>query len=114
MYGRPAGLATVVPAYLRYAGRLTKFRSIVEEFSSVLNSMSFHVYILYSKTLDRFYVGFTTNLTNRLAEHNAGESAYTSGGIPWKKYPIGHRLSRISDRVDHIRYRSAWRLLVTG
>ena len=45
--------------------------------------MSCHVYILYSKRLSRFYIGHTRDLQNRLNEHNSGESAYTSQGIPW-------------------------------
>lgn len=46
--------------------------------------MNFHVYILYSTKLNRFYIGHTTNLENRLIEHNSGESLYTSQGMPWK------------------------------
>ena len=45
--------------------------------------MSSHVYILFSRSLNRFYIGYTSNLNNRLQEHNNGESQYTSGGIPW-------------------------------
>jgi putative endonuclease len=45
--------------------------------------MQYHVYILHSKKLNRFYVGQTTNLDNRLIEHNTGESSHTSVGIPW-------------------------------
>ncbi len=45
--------------------------------------MSYHVYILYSSKLNRFYVGQTIHLHKRLTEHNKGESSYTSTGIPW-------------------------------
>ena len=45
--------------------------------------MPYLVYVLYSKRLNRFYVGQTTNLENRLSEHNNGESPYTSQGTPW-------------------------------
>ena len=45
--------------------------------------MVYHVYILYSVKLNRFYVGHTSNLENRFKKHNNGESAYTSQGIPW-------------------------------
>jgi len=41
------------------------------------------VYILYSKKLDRFYVGQTPNLSNRLTALNNGESSLTSQGTPW-------------------------------
>lgn len=46
--------------------------------------MSYHVYILYSKKLNRFYIGHTSNLENRLIEHNNGESLYTAQGMPWE------------------------------
>ena len=44
---------------------------------------TYHIYILYSKSLNRFYVGQTTKLQNKILEHNNGESPYTSQGIPW-------------------------------
>lgn len=30
------------------------------------------------------YIGMCSNLRNRFAEHNRGESNFTKGGIPWK------------------------------
>jgi putative endonuclease len=33
---------------------------------------------------EKHYVGFTDNLTRRLAEHNAGKSKFSSGYIPWE------------------------------
>lgn len=45
--------------------------------------MSFHTYILYSKRIDRFYVGATAQLEKRLLQHNNKESAYTSTGVTW-------------------------------
>jgi putative endonuclease len=44
----------------------------------------FHVYILYSVITDRYYVGQTANLEDRLKRHNQGRSKYTKSGIPWK------------------------------
>jgi putative endonuclease len=41
------------------------------------------VYILYSSSLQRYYVGYTDDLNRRLAQHNAGKGNYTSKGIPW-------------------------------
>lgn len=46
-------------------------------------AMPYHVYILYSKRLDRFYVGVTSQLQKRILQHNNKESAYTSTGVPW-------------------------------
>jgi putative endonuclease len=39
--------------------------------------MIFFVYILYSPSLDSFYTGQTEDLEIRIANHLAGESAYT-------------------------------------
>jgi putative endonuclease len=46
--------------------------------------MLYKVYILYSKKLNRYYKGSTKNLEQRLKRHNAGNSSYTSKGIPWE------------------------------
>lgn len=43
----------------------------------------FYVYILYSKKIDKFYVGQTNNLDRRTIEHHNGESTYTRKGRPW-------------------------------
>jgi putative endonuclease len=43
----------------------------------------FYVYVLWSETLHRSYVGSTADVINRLREHNNGESASTRNGIPW-------------------------------
>jgi putative endonuclease len=41
------------------------------------------LYILHSKSVDRYYVGFTNNIERRLAEHNRVKGKYTDAGIPW-------------------------------
>ena len=46
--------------------------------------MEYCVYILQSDVDGTFYKGYTTDLTKRLDEHNAGLSQYTSKKIPWK------------------------------
>jgi predicted GIY-YIG superfamily endonuclease len=47
--------------------------------------LNYHVYILQStKYPDKFYVGYTNNLEQRLAKHNEGGSSYTSKYKPWK------------------------------
>jgi putative endonuclease len=42
------------------------------------------VYILYSKKIDKYYVGACTDLDRRFYEHNLGHSKFTSTGIPWE------------------------------
>jgi putative endonuclease len=44
-----------------------------------------YVYLLRSGACqDQRYVGVTSNLKQRLAEHNAGKSPHTSKYLPWK------------------------------
>ena len=43
----------------------------------------FTVYILYSKSIDRYYVGYTNDIQRRLSEHNRPKHKYTDAGIPW-------------------------------
>jgi len=46
--------------------------------------MVYTVYILYSKSLDRYYTGHTQDLEDRLTPHNQGRSKATKGGTPWQ------------------------------
>ncbi len=44
----------------------------------------YHVYLLYSSSSDRYYVGYTTDLAQRVSEHNSGSGArWTRGKGPW-------------------------------
>jgi putative endonuclease len=45
--------------------------------------MSFFVYILYSATLDKRYIGQTADLNQRILKHNSGKNLSTKTGIPW-------------------------------
>ncbi|WP_114748045.1 GIY-YIG nuclease family protein [Pleomorphovibrio marinus] len=45
--------------------------------------MDYYVYILFSSSLNRFYVGQTKGLEERLLRHNSGRNKSTKGGIPW-------------------------------
>jgi putative endonuclease len=42
------------------------------------------VYILYSATANKYYVGCTENITIRLEQHNAGRNLSTKSGAPWE------------------------------
>jgi len=46
------------------------------------------VYILFSEHLDKFYIGYSSNLRERLAFHNnaALYNIWTNRGIPWSFY----------------------------
>ena len=45
----------------------------------------YYLYILYSTSADRFYVGYTTDLAQRVSEHNSSTGArWTRGKGPWR------------------------------
>ena len=44
----------------------------------------YYVYSIQSKNNSaRYYVGFTTDINKRLAEHNSGKSIHTNKFLPW-------------------------------
>jgi putative endonuclease len=44
---------------------------------------NYHVYIIYSPSLDKYYTGYTTDLSKRIIEHNTGVSVFTSKAADW-------------------------------
>lgn len=52
------------------------------------------VYILYSEYLDRYYVGQTQNIDDRLQRHNGKRSKATKAGVPWKLVYIEKYVTR--------------------
>jgi putative endonuclease len=44
----------------------------------------FYVYIIRSQRTQRYYVGSTEVVEQRLQEHNKGKSASTRAGTPWE------------------------------
>jgi putative endonuclease len=57
------------------------------------------VYILYSESTQKHYVGQTQDLKNRLIEHNSGETRSIRNGIPWKIVFTAD----VATRVDAVR-----------
>jgi putative endonuclease len=43
-----------------------------------------YTYILFSEKLNKYYVGSTLDVNQRLSRHNRGTEKFTSTGIPWK------------------------------
>lgn len=41
------------------------------------------VYILYSITVDRYYVGLSSDFEKALNRHNSGKNKHTKSGTPW-------------------------------
>lgn len=50
----------------------------------ILRTMEYQVYIMYSKTLDRYYVGYTLNLESRINKHLSKHIGYTSRAKDWR------------------------------
>ena len=46
--------------------------------------MPFAVYIIYSKQLDKYYTGYSEDISVRLAQHNSGTSNFTSKATDWE------------------------------
>lgn len=44
----------------------------------------FIVYVLFSKSHNKIYIGQTSDIIKRLSEHNNGLSFYTKRYIPWE------------------------------
>ena len=43
----------------------------------------FSVYIIYSQKLDKYYIGFSSNVEDRLLKHNRKSKGFSSLGKPW-------------------------------
>jgi putative endonuclease len=41
------------------------------------------VYIIYSKKIDKFYIGFSANINDRFSKHNRSKKGFSSTGKPW-------------------------------
>ena len=52
--------------------------------SSELSVVFCYVYVLYSSSSNSFYIGFTHDLSKRLAEHNKGLNFSTKAYNPWR------------------------------
>ena len=51
--------------------------------------MPYICYILFSKTLDHYYIGYTSNIEERLIQHNNGQfggKAYTCKTSDWELF----------------------------
>lgn len=62
-----------------------------------------YVYILNSeKYPTHFYVGVTSDLRRRFAEHNRGDSAYTKQYAPWQLVNyVAFRSREKAERFEH-------------
>ncbi|MBU0963539.1 GIY-YIG nuclease family protein [Patescibacteria group bacterium] len=43
----------------------------------------YYIYIIFSKKLNKKYIGFTNNVNRRLEQHKSGKSKFTSKAKDW-------------------------------
>jgi len=46
--------------------------------------MNYHFYILFSETLDKFYLGHSNNLPERIRKHNSNHKGFTGKVADWR------------------------------
>ncbi|MCX6233437.1 MAG: GIY-YIG nuclease family protein [Bacteroidetes bacterium] len=46
--------------------------------------MNYYFYILHSKIKDKYYIGYTSNLQDRIKKHNTNHQGYTGYVNDWK------------------------------
>jgi len=73
--------------------------------------MAHFLYILYSESKDRFYIGQTDNMDSRLKYHNSGFVKSTKSGRPWKivlikSFPDRSRAMKEESRLKRAKNRS--------
>lgn len=67
----------------------------------------YYFYVLQSKINKKLYKGSTTDLKERVAEHNAGKIKSTKAFRPWKlMYYEGHRNKSLARKAE-IFYKSS-------
>jgi putative endonuclease len=45
--------------------------------------MDYFLYILFSNSINKYYIGSTNDPERRLTEHNFGHTSSTKAGVPW-------------------------------
>ena len=43
----------------------------------------YSVYIIYSQIIDKYYIGFSSNVQDRLLKHNRNSKGFSNFGKPW-------------------------------
>jgi len=77
------GAKSVVPSVNQLFHHLARSSELLLLYE--LESIVFHVYVIVSEShRDRYYIGFSSRLDDRLAEHNTGKNPSTAGFIPWR------------------------------
>ena len=64
--------------------------------------MNHHLYILYSSRINKYYIGYTTNPSRRLEEHNSSKNKnWTRRGQPWElKFSKPYETERAAKKAE--------------
>jgi len=46
-------------------------------------SFMYSVYIIYTQKIDKYYIGFSSNVKDRLLKHNRNSKGFSNAGKPW-------------------------------
>ena len=73
----------------------------------LFSDMPFYVYIIRSIKNDKYYIGQTNNLSDRLKRHNAGYEKFTSSYLPWElciylKKPTRSEAMRLERKLKNL------------
>ncbi len=68
----------------------------------------YYVYVLLSQKDKSFYIGYTSDLRNRLSSHNKGQNKSTRYKIPYKLIFYEAFLSRIDAKHREVYLKSGW------
>ncbi len=61
-------------------------------------------YILYSEKIDKYYIGYTSNIQNRLDFHNSDSNKiWSKRGIPWKMV-FSHKFATSTEAIKAERF----------
>jgi len=66
----------------------------------------YYTYILKSIDYNKFYIGSTENLKNRLNDHNNGKSKFTKPYLPWKVIYYEAHINRTLARKAELFYKT--------
>ncbi len=61
----------------------------------------YSVYIIYSSTLDKYYIGYTEDMAKRLQQHNEGISRFTAKASDWiVKYTAAYKSRELAHQRE--------------
>ncbi len=66
----------------------------------------YFVYAIYSLKARRIYVGLSSDVENRVIQHNSGKTQSTKSYIPWKLFYFEKHKSRVEARKREIYLKS--------